>query len=150
MSAEGNKKLALDFMDASNRGDLDAAAAMYADECINHGRKVTKEQIRTVLQDLDTTFGDRKTEIHTVVADDDWVVMRTTMRGSHAGKNIIPIWSLTPGTEPTDKPFSVQAIHMFRFADGKITEHWAGRDDLGLHWQLGLIPAPDWAKARMA
>jgi hypothetical protein len=30
-----------------------------------------------------------------------------------------------------------------------ITEHWAGRDDLGLHWQLGLIPAPDWYKARM-
>lgn len=37
---------------------------------------------------------------------------------------------------------------MFRLANGKIIEHWARRDDLGMHWQIGLIGAPGWYKAR--
>ncbi len=149
MSIEANKRVVLDFIEAMSRGDIDTAADFYADEGINHGMRVTRERIRMVLQDLDTTFERPRAEILTVVADDEWVVLRTTMSGKHAGKNIIPIHMLTPGTEPTGKSFSVQVIHMFRIGDGKITEHWAGRDDLGLHWQLGLIPAPEWAKARM-
>ena len=30
--------------------------------------------------------------------------------------------------------------HRFRVVDGKITEHWAVRDDLGMMWQLGVMP----------
>jgi steroid delta-isomerase-like uncharacterized protein len=149
MSAEENKRLVLDFIEASNRGDMDAAAALYADEGINHGMRVTREQIRAVLSDLGTTFADLALKIETIVADDEWVVLRTIMSGKHVGKNVIPIHMLTPGTEPTGESFSVQVIHLFRVANGEITEHWAGRDDLGLHWQLGLIPMPDWYKARI-
>jgi predicted ester cyclase len=138
----------MDFVEATNRGDIDAAAAMYADEGINHGRKVTREMIRGVLADLGRTFEGLHLDVHTTVADGEWVVLRTTMTGRHAGKNQIPIHMLTPGTEPTGKRFSVQVIHMFRIADGKITEHWASRDDLGLHWQLGLVEPPDWYEAR--
>jgi len=149
LSIEENKRVVLDFVAASSRGDVDAAAAQFADEGINHGMRVTRDGIRMVLSDIDTTFAERELKIKTIVADDEWVVLRTVMSGKHAGKNIIPIHMLTPGTEPTGKNFRVQVIHMFRLANGKITEHWAGRDDLGLHWQLGLIPAPDWAKERM-
>jgi predicted ester cyclase len=31
---------------------------------------------------------------------------------------------------------------MFRFKDGKIAEHWAVRDDLGMMQQLGVLPQP--------
>ena len=148
MSIETNKQVVLDFFEASSRGDIDAAAALFADEGINHGMRVTRDRIRMVLADLATTFADTSSKIETIVADDEWVVLRTVMSGTHTGKNIIPIHMLTPGTEPTGKTFSIQVIHMFRVAKGKITEHWAGRDDLGLHWQLGLIPVPEWAKAR--
>jgi predicted ester cyclase len=149
MSTEENKRIVLNFSEAFSRGDIDAAAALFADEGINHGRRVTRDAIRAVLSDLDTTFERPKLEILTIVADDEWVVLRTMMSGRHSGKNVIPIHMLSPGTEPTGKSFSVQVVHMFRIANGKIIEHWAGRDDLGLHWQLGLIPAPEWAKARM-
>jgi hypothetical protein len=30
--------------------------------------------------------------------------------------------------------------HWFRLADGRIIEHWANRDDLGMARQLGWIP----------
>jgi ketosteroid isomerase-like protein len=149
MSVEDNKKLVEDFFDACARRDLDGAAALYADEGINHGMRVKREQIRMVLGDLDTTFGAINLEVRMLIGEGEWVVAQTTMQGQHVGKNIIPIHMLTPGTEPTGKPFRVQVIHMFRIQDGKITEHWAGRDDLGLHYQIGLIPMPDWYKARM-
>ena len=44
------------------------------------------------------------------------------------------------GRPPTGKTFSVQQIHIYRIADGKIIEHWACRDDLDQGIQLGLIP----------
>jgi predicted ester cyclase len=145
---EGNTQVVLDFIEAMNHRDIDAAAALFADEGINHGMEVTRDRLRMTLQDLDTTFADTNLKVETIVADDEWVVLRTVMSGRHAGRNAIPIHMLTPGTEPTGNSFSVQVVHMFRLASGKITEHWAGRDDLGLHWQLGLIPAPDWYRAR--
>jgi predicted ester cyclase len=150
MSAEDNKRIVLEFMEAMNRGDIDAAIAPYADEVVNHGMRFNKDRMRMTLEDLQTTFDGVQLETKTVVAEGEWVVLQTVMSGRHAGKNAIPIHMLTPGTEPTGREFSVQVIHMFRVQDGKITEHYAGRDDLGLHWQLGLIPAPDWYKQRMA
>jgi predicted ester cyclase len=33
----------------------------------------------------------------------------------------------------------VQQIHIWQIVDGKIVEHWAARDDLGLREQLGLL-----------
>jgi predicted ester cyclase len=31
---------------------------------------------------------------------------------------------------------------MFRLVDGRIAEHWAVRDDLGMMQQLGVLPTP--------
>jgi predicted ester cyclase len=36
----------------------------------------------------------------------------------------------------------VELAHMFRVTDGKISEHWAVRDDLGMMQQLGVLPPP--------
>lgn len=44
------------------------------------------------------------------------------------------------GISPTGKSFSVQHTHIVRVADGKLIEHWANRDDLGMMAQLGLMP----------
>ena len=41
---------------------------------------------------------------------------------------------------PKGKTFSVTQSHWFRVAEGKVVEHWANRDDLGLAEQLGWIP----------
>jgi predicted ester cyclase len=32
-------------------------------------------------------------------------------------------------------------MHLVRFVKGKVVEHWAVRDDLGLMQQLGIVPA---------
>jgi predicted ester cyclase len=40
--------------------------------------------------------------------------------------------------EPTERKYTVQHMHLFWIVDGKITEHWANRDDLGAAKQIGL------------
>ena len=45
------------------------------------------------------------------------------------------------GMPPTGKAIRTPAIQMFRFANGKIVESWAVRDDLGTRRQLGHAPA---------
>jgi predicted ester cyclase len=45
------------------------------------------------------------------------------------------------GVDPTGKPIAVDAITIFRVADGKIAEEWTVWDALGLLQQVGAVPA---------
>src|SRR5262249_44613941 len=77
---------------------------------------------------------DQGFEILDLIAEGDKVAARVTWRGTFEGRFI--------GIQGTGKPFAVQHIHIFRLRDGKIAEHWAVRDDLGMMQQTGAIPAP--------
>jgi hypothetical protein len=41
---------------------------------------------------------------------------------------------------PRGRRFAVTQTHWFRMRDGKVAEHWANRDDLGMGQQLGWTP----------
>lgn len=43
------------------------------------------------------------------------------------------------GIPATGDHVTMETIHIFRFEDGKIAEHWAVRDDLGMMRQLGVV-----------
>ena len=43
------------------------------------------------------------------------------------------------GRPATGKAFATEHIHLFRMEDGRVAEHWAVRDDLGMMRQLGLV-----------
>ncbi|MGM7696960.1 ester cyclase [Microbacterium sp. A84] len=43
------------------------------------------------------------------------------------------------GMPPTGKTFSYDEITIVRFRDGKIVEHWAEMDSLGMMQQLGAL-----------
>ena len=57
--------------------------------------------------------------------------MRGTMTGTHQGE--------LEGKAPTGERVAVQQSHWFRVVDGKVAEHWAVRDDLGMLQQLGVM-----------
>ena len=85
---------------------------------------------------LRSCFGDLRYDIHRVFIDGDTAAAYVTMHGTHEG-------GLPPGVPATHKPFSVEHVHLFRFADdGRVVEHSAVRDDLGMVMQLGLLPPP--------
>lgn len=69
---------------------------------------------------------------------------RLTVSGTHQGIPGIPVeGGLLMTVPPTGKAYTVQQIHIFRIEHGKIAEHWAVRDDLGMMQQLGVVPIPE-------
>ena len=81
-------------------------------------------------------FPDGSIEAHDVVADDDFVVIRATGRGTNLGE-----WS---GYTPSGKTMEVAIVSMKRIEDGKFVEQWGGPDRLEMARQLGItLTRPD-------
>ncbi len=124
-----------------NRGDLKAAILDYAEDTKNQGRPVGRDGLRLVLDDIYTTFPDWRMEIVEMVAEGDSVVVRCTVSGTHRGVGKRSVnGGMLVGVEPTQKRFEVQHIHWYQLHNGKIVEHRANRDDVGMMRQLGLLP----------
>jgi len=97
-------------------------------------------------------FGELAFEVHDVVAEDDLVVIHNTMSGRHTGVFAIygPNGEITQAMPPTGKRFATTQTHWMRVKDGKVTEHWANRDDQGMAMQLGWVPPSPWYLLKMA
>jgi steroid delta-isomerase-like uncharacterized protein len=140
---DNNRAVVEQFQEAFNRGDLDGAASFFAEDCRNHGQQVGRSGLRRVLGELKTNFPDSRLVTLNSVAEGDWVVVRNTYSGTHRGTSWFPVdGGMLVGVPPTGRSFEVQHIHMFRLQDGKIADHFANRDDVGMMRQLGLIPPP--------
>jgi predicted ester cyclase len=91
---------------------------------------------------LRAAFADLHYDIHHVVTEGDLVVVNSTMNGRHTAP--WPVYDDDGGVDavfpPTHKTFAMTQSHWFRMQDGRIIEHWANRDDLGMARQVGWIP----------
>jgi predicted ester cyclase len=94
------------------------------------------EWVVTVATRLRTAFPDLTHEVHDVIADGDLVALRTTMRGTQDGE-FGPL-----KLPPSGRRIEIATFHVFRLVEGRLAEHWAVRDDLGMLRQLGAVPAP--------
>ena len=88
---ETNRRIAEQFNEALNRGDLDGAADCFAEDCQNHGRKVGRAGVRTVLGEIKTNFPDARLTTLNSVAEGEWVVARCTYSGTHRGTSRFPV-----------------------------------------------------------
>jgi len=135
-----------------NRGEWRQAAELFAPDVRHHlgtwreggeGIVQGKQTLTDNLQDIFTTFPDWKMEIVDMVAEGESVVVRCRVSGTHRGKGTRRVnGGYLMGVEPTGRRFQVQHTHWYRVHDGKITDHYASRDDLGMTQQLGLLPPP--------
>jgi predicted ester cyclase len=82
---------------------------------------------------LRTAFPDLHFTVEDLIADEERVAARVTFGGTHRG--------VFRGFPPTNKSFVQSQMHMVRLVKGKVVEHWAVRDDLGLMQQLGIVPS---------
>jgi len=97
--------------------------------------------VRKVLGEIKTNFPDARLMTLNSVAEGEWVVVRCTYSGTHRGTSGFPVdGGMLVNVQPTGRTFEVQHIHMYRVLDGKIAEHFANRDDVGMMRQLGLLP----------
>ncbi len=124
-------------------GRLDAALAQWADPALNHGRPAPHPVMRAILADILTTFPDLDFAVEDLVASGASVVARCRFAGTHRGTGRLPInGGLMMGVAPTGRAMTVQHMHWYVLRDGRIAEHWANRDDVGMMQQLGLMPPP--------
>jgi len=93
---------------------------------------------------LHSAYADLRWTIHEVVAEGDWVVVRTTMSGRQTG----PFMTFTPEGDvaqtfpATGRSFATSQTHWFRIAGGQLVQHSADRDDLSQALQLGWFGPP--------
>ena len=133
---EGNKALVLRYIEECwNRHDLDAADELVSPDYLNHAASAENRRAgaRYSLKWIFSVFPDHRFDVEDAAAEGDTVAVRGTMTGTHEGE--------LSGIAPTGGRVAAQQSHWFRVADGKIAEHWAVRDDLGMMRQLGLTPS---------
>jgi predicted ester cyclase len=141
MGIEENKALVRRQFEFLNEGNIDGAAGLWAAESLNHGRKADPARLAKVYGSLHALH--ERHDLHEMIAEGDWVAVRTTCHGDFAERPELPVNDgIFSGVEPTGRTYSVQHIHLFRIAAGKIVEHWANRDDLGAARQIGLELRP--------
>jgi len=79
-------------------------------------------------------FPDIQWTLEEMIAEDDKVAARFTMRGTHQGSFF--------GVPPTGKTIAVQAMNFYRLSAGQFIEERGQPDLLGLLQQIGAVPSP--------
>ncbi len=122
-----------------NQGVLDAIATYYAADFRNFEIQMSHDHLRRIVQAWRTAFPDLHYTVDALLAEADQVVSHCTLSGTQHGPLPLRGWALLP---VTGQQFTVKQIHRFRLRDGKIVEHSAVRDDLGMLEQLGHVAPP--------
>ena len=139
MSAEENEAVVRRYIEEVwNDHDLASVDELVSPDYFNHAASTEEYRrggARLIWEWILSVFPDHRFDIEDAVADEDTVAVRGTMVGTHEGELL--------GIPPTGERVAVQQSHWFRVADGKLSEHWAVRDDLGMMRQLGVMPTQD-------
>jgi len=119
-----------------NQGRLETADELgtgYIEHSPAPGQGPGIEGFKDMVRLFRGAFPDLRVTIEDLIAEGDRVAGRMTTTGTHRGQFL--------GLAPTGKRFSIAEIHILRFANGKVAEHWGVTDDLGMLQQLGVVPA---------
>ena len=159
MPVTDDKTTAIRSIHLMATGDLADLETVYTADVVNREAKDEPPETRsggpaamyaTALW-LRGAFSELAWEVHDAVQDGDLVVVHTTMSGRQTGPFVGygPNATIEVVFPPLGRRFAVTQTHWFRMRDGKVAEHWANRDDLGMSRQLGWTPPSPAYIARM-
>ena len=150
MPATADTRTAIRSMQLMCAGDLADLEAVCTADTVNREarneppdtRGVGPAAFHATARWLRSAFSDLALEIHDAVQDGDLVVVHVTMSGRQTGPFVAygPDGAVAAVFPPLGRRFAVTQTHWFRMRDGKVAEHWANRDDLGMGQQLGWTP----------
>jgi predicted ester cyclase len=130
---EINTALALQYVDWFRTGDESILAEAFSPDHLDHVSGQTGVEIMRIVRGwIEESFTDSEYEVHAITTDGDIVMLWFSSRARHVG-NAFPQFA---GKEPTGRVIVAEAVHIFRVADGRLAEHWAVRDDLGVLRQI--------------
>jgi predicted ester cyclase len=134
MTAEANKAAARRLVEEGlNQGNMAALDAVHAANFVNHaappGVPANLEGFKMFVQSLRAGFPDIHYHIDAEVGEGDMLTHFLTGHGTMKGE--------FAGMPPTGKHGSWQEMHMGRFENGKVVEHWGVVDQMGMLAALG-------------
>jgi len=144
MSDQDNKALAHRLVDeVLNKGNLAAVDEYFAANFVDHdlppGVPPTREGLKMLFTGFRAAFPDLHYTIEDEIAAGDKVIHRVTGHGTMKGE--------FQGMPATGKHGMWNEMHISRFDGGKVVEHWAVVDQMGMLVSLGVMPAPGQAPA---
>jgi predicted ester cyclase len=133
---EENKELIRRYTrEVFDEGDVDAVDRYLAPDFYNHvtGRS-GREDFRQLAAELRRASASANV-IDLLVAEGEFVVALMTVTRT-VNEELRAFGFTIPAS---GRSYTVKHAHVYRVVDGKIREHWAVRDDLGMLRQLGAI-----------
>ncbi len=138
MSADDHKNLNLRWIQAFNERDWATEAACRTADYEAHMSgapgPLDAAGWAAFMGAFTSAFSDAQISVDGSVAERGMVASRWTMTGTHRGD--------FQGVPPTGRQVTMPGIDFSRVVDGKIAEHWAQFDLIGVMQQIGAIPAP--------
>ena len=136
-TVQNNKPIIhLYFEEWANRCNASVADKLIATNPVLHNPPAVIRSLgvyKTVMTKFHAGFPDARYTIEEQIAEGDKVVVRWTLRATHAIEY--------QGHPPNGKTMTVTGISIFRLAEGKIQEITVNMDRLGMMEQLGWLPA---------
>jgi steroid delta-isomerase-like uncharacterized protein len=137
MSSEENKGLNRRWIEAFNARDWGAEGASRTGDYRAHVSgapgPLDGAGWEVFLRQFTTAFPDARITVEADVSEGDIVASRWTISGTHGGD--------FQGVPATGRAVTIVGIDFSRVVDGKIAEHWAQFDVIGLMQQIGAVPA---------
>jgi predicted ester cyclase len=133
MTTEQNKAIYRRFIqEVFNEGHLDKLDEFldpsYSIQDAPPGTPAGAEGVRSVVSMFRRAFPDLHIVLDDLVAEDDKVCARSTLRGTHRGEIF--------GIAETGKGVTMTSLTMVRIRDGRLTESWVKNDVTALMNQL--------------
>jgi len=125
-------------LEVLNNGNFALLDELMTTDFVDHspqpGVAPTREGLKQSLMALKAAFPDLRYTIEGSIACGDEIVHRLKATGTMTGEFM--------GIAPTGKPATWTEVHIGRGVNGRLTEHWALIDQLGMLVQLGIVGAP--------
>ncbi len=138
MSLDDNKRLVLrTYEELVMGGNFDNLEELVHDDYVDYtqppGWPTDRAGLQLQVEYFRRAFPDIHVRFEEMIAEGDLVIHRQIMSGTHRGEFF--------GIAPTGNHVEMAGFHLFRIKDGKLIEHRANNDDIGMLRQLGAIPA---------
>jgi predicted ester cyclase len=134
MSTQDNKALVKRFIrEVFEQGRPEAVDALVTSNFVSHGLPGSGPDVmKQAIERVGKGLSNAKMTIEDVVAEGDRVAVLLTSAATQSGPFM--------GMPPTGRSYTIEELHLFRVADGRVAEHWHQIDALGMMRQLGGSP----------
>jgi steroid delta-isomerase-like uncharacterized protein len=112
MTIENNKAIIRKWIEAWMSGDLSSLETIFAQNYTVNGVLIGIEGVKQAVKFLHSAFTALSFELAEMVAEEDKVVARWKVQGTHIGEFM--------GVPPTGKQLGLHGINIYRIVDGKI------------------------------